>query len=63
MFLHKLVAFLFTIERCSSFMLSSNIWVISSSVVGFKELISEQLSKFTDILLESLDSIEPKSSK
>lgn len=39
-----------------SLIVSSNIWVLSSSV-GFKELISEQLSQFTAILLKFLDSV------
>lgn len=38
-----------------SFIVNSNIWVTSSSM-EFKELISEQLSQFTSILLKFLDS-------
>lgn len=39
-----------------SFIVNSNIWVTSSSM-EFKELISEQLSQFTSILLKFLDSL------
>lgn len=46
----------FCIRMLHSFILSSNIWLISSSM-GFKELISEQSSQFTAILLKSLDSV------
>lgn len=47
---------MFCIERCSKFILSSSILVISSGM-GFNELISEQLSQLTGILLKFLDSV------